>query len=242
MGVLGAVLLVGLAFSPSHRGRPRALGSRAPAAVRQLAAPFASASKADQGATDGAWFEGLRSGVRRGLRNISDGEPGQRGEAYVGVQLLALILVVFGDLPGLPLLRLLHLILGPLCVSSGCVLVALAAFRLGSNLSPWPVPVAENVLQTTGAYAWCRHPMYVGLLVLALGCATMAQSVPRALVTVCLGLCLRAQALVEERRLRERHAKVWDSYAASTPRFIPAAFARLPLERVQRAWSGDRSQ
>jgi protein-S-isoprenylcysteine O-methyltransferase Ste14 len=180
--------------------------------------------------------------LRRGMRNLGEGEPGKRGEAYVGIQVAALVLVIFGDLPGLPLLRLLHLLLGPLCASSGTVLAALAAFRLGASLSPWPMPVAENELQTTGVYALLRHPMYVGILFFAVGCATMARSVPRIVVACALGLLLRAQSIVEERRMRERHGKAWDAYVASTPRFVPTALDRLPLDRIKRLWSGDRGE
>lgn len=237
--MLAALVCSALAFAPPAGVRPLVLGSRAPHALRPASAPVAASSAAERGGEEGTWVDGLRSGVRRGLSNIADGEPGQRGEAYVGITLVSLILIVFGDLPGVPLLRLLHLLLGPLCATTGASLAALAAFRLGASLSPWPVPVKDNVLRTSGPYALCRHPMYAGLLMLGLGCATMAQSVPRALLCALLGLALRAQAVVEERQLRARHGQAWDAYASATPRFIPAAVGRLPLERVRQLWRGD---
>lgn len=237
---MAAQLLVcsALAFA-GWSGRPRALGVHAPHVARLVRAPVVASVGADQAQEEGTWIDGLRSGMRRGLRNISDGEPGQRGEAYVGMQVAALVIIIFGELPGVPLLRLLHLLLGPLCASTGAALAAISAFRLGSSLSPWPVPVKENVLRTTGPYALCRHPMYVGLLTLAVGCATMAQSVPRVVLSACLALLLRDKAVVEERLLRQRHGKAWDAYAASTPRFVPAAVSRLPLERVKQLWTSE---
>jgi protein-S-isoprenylcysteine O-methyltransferase Ste14 len=234
------VMALALAFvAPMHRPTARSV-VRSRCAHAAPAVLLASPS-AEKASGDSADDTGLRSFVRVGMRNLSDGEPGKRGEVYVGIQVAALILVLFGDLPGVPLLRLLHLVLGPLCATTGAVLIVSAIYRLGRSLSPWPIPVKENELQTTGAYGAMRHPMYVGLTMLAVGCATIAQSVPRIVVTALLGLLLRAQAIVEEGLMRDRHGAAWDTYAASTPQFLPAALERLPLGRVKKLWRGDMS-
>jgi protein-S-isoprenylcysteine O-methyltransferase Ste14 len=250
--LLGQALIALLAFvappsgprsAPAH-ARPLCLaarGARARAASPALSSSGGADKKAEGRPLQDARAEGgFLGSVRRGLRNLSDGEPGKRGEVYVGVQLAALVLVLFGDLPGLPLLRLLHLVLGPLCFFAGVVLALAAAYRLGESLSPWPIPVEGSALQTTGAYALVRHPMYVGLTLLAVGCSTLAQSVPRIIVSALLGLFLRAQAIVEETEMRKRHSDAWDAYADATPRFVPAAVARLPLEQIAQLWRGER--
>ncbi|KAJ1630246.1 hypothetical protein T492DRAFT_1004310 [Pavlovales sp. CCMP2436] len=232
-----AFVVAAIAFTPG----PGPGAPNRPHVVRTRHAPrragVLTASAPDNNAESSGWPL-----LRRGMRNLSEGEPGKRGEAYVGIQVALLVLIVCGDLPGLPLLRLLHLLLGPLCASTGTVLAALGAFRLGTSLSPWSMPVAENQLQTTGIYAIVRHPIYLGFLLVAVGCATMARSVPRLVVTCALGLFLRAQSIVEERQMRERHGKAWDDYVASTPRFVPTAIDRLPLDRAKRLVSGDRGE
>lgn len=207
---------------------PRA---RAPAVrMRTAATPAAAAAEPASGPLSP--FVGF---FRRGAEKLSEGEPGKRGETFVGVSTGALFLAVFGDLPFVPVLRLAHIVLGPLCASAGAVLAALAVARLGDSFTPWPTPAAEGELRTDGVYKYLRHPMYVGLVLLALGAATMARSVPRLFAAAALGALLRTQALFEEARLRERHGRKWDTYSAEVPRFVPLALSsRLRWERVER--------
>ena len=100
---------------------------------------------------------------------------GQRGEWYVVAQAVLLLLVVFGPTtwPNASLwtteCHWLGKILGSLLILSGALLSLLAAFHLGSNLTPLPYPKEDGELIVNGAYSLVRHPIYSSLILAALG-------------------------------------------------------------------------
>jgi protein-S-isoprenylcysteine O-methyltransferase Ste14 len=91
---------------------------------------------------------------------------------------------------------------------------------LGTNLSPWPQPHATNKLVTHGIYRRLRHPLYLSLILLALGWAIWRQSWPSLLATAILLFILRRKAAHEERLLGRRHA-CYSAYAQTTGCFWP---------------------
>ena len=54
---------------------------------------------------------------------------------------------------------------------AGGALLAAGGFSLGRGLTPLPYPRDGACLRETGPYALVRHPMYSGVLLLALGWA-----------------------------------------------------------------------
>ncbi|MEZ5232380.1 MAG: methyltransferase [Acidimicrobiales bacterium] len=96
---------------------------------------------------------------------------------------------------------------------------SVAALRLGSSLSPNPVPRRAAVLATTGPYRWVRHPIYSGLVLFATGAALRADHPVR--VAAAVGLVLAAgQEPLGGEQLRER-LDGYAAYAAATGRFVP---------------------
>ena len=88
------------------------------------------------------------------------------------------------------------------------------------NFSIFPVPRANASLVTTGPYAHVRHPMYVALMVFALGfCAGWSTPV-HWLAAFALALILGVKSRREERFLRARFPD-YEAYAARTPAFLP---------------------
>jgi protein-S-isoprenylcysteine O-methyltransferase Ste14 len=86
----------------------------------------------------------------------------------------------------------------------GLALGIAAALALGRQLTPLPAPAQEGQLRERGAYALCRHPMYGGVLLLAVAWA-LATS-PLALATAALAAAFLAlKSRVEERWLAARH-------------------------------------
>lgn len=116
---------------------------------------------------------------------------GQRGEAYVAVQVLLFGLILFGPsgketFPPWP-----AYLAGPARVGGLALLVVgiacsvAAAIGLGRNLTPLPHPRDDSSLVETGLYAWVRHPIYGGLISAGFGWALFVQSWP-ALAWACL--------------------------------------------------------
>ncbi|HUQ24240.1 MAG TPA: isoprenylcysteine carboxylmethyltransferase family protein [Burkholderiales bacterium] len=91
--------------------------------------------------------------------------------------------------------------------------------RLGGGGPGMTVP--PQTLVTSGPYAWCRNPMYLGHLIFLLGLALTFQS------EVALGLLVlsifrfHAQVGRDESRLRRLFGAEYETYAARVKRWLP---------------------
>lgn len=97
--------------------------------------------------------------------------------------------------------RALLLVGGGLLIVIGLALVVWAARTMGPLLTPFPRPPADGRLVVEGPFAFVRHPVYLGGLLLFGGVALMT-SVPALVITVVLGLLWHGKTRVEERYLR----------------------------------------
>ena len=78
-----------------------------------------------------------------------------------------------------------------------------------------------NVLVEGGAYRWTRNPMYVALVVVAVGLAVRLPAVTALAVPPLLWLVLdRRFVRREEAFLRERFGAGFDAYCARVPRWL----------------------
>jgi protein-S-isoprenylcysteine O-methyltransferase Ste14 len=100
------------------------------------------------------------------------------------------------------------------------VIGVLAGVRLGSNLTPNPVPKPDGTLETGGLYRYVRHPIYTAVLALGLGFTTLGASWFHLAIFLFLVMLLGTKARAEERLLRERFSDYQD-YQARVGRFIP---------------------
>jgi protein-S-isoprenylcysteine O-methyltransferase Ste14 len=105
----------------------------------------------------------------------------------------------------------------------GLALAFVAGFRLGRNLTPLPVPVAGGRLVTSGVYAYARHPIYGGVLVLALGWSAYAGSAGTLAATAALWGLFELKSRFEERALLARYPD-YARYRAGTRRFVPFVY------------------
>jgi protein-S-isoprenylcysteine O-methyltransferase Ste14 len=103
----------------------------------------------------------------------------------------------------------------------GLVVLGIGLLNLGRSATPLPTPVRGGELRSTGLYRYVRHPIYSGVMALAVGSAITSGSVTIAVATLTLVGWLAIKARWEERRLSARYPD-YAAYAARTPRFLPS--------------------
>lgn len=116
-------------------------------------------------------------------------------------------------------------IIGGVLVSAGVALGALAGRRLGKTLTPSPIPRDDGQLETTGVYAWARHPIYTALLTLSGGLALWGASVAHVVVCALLVVLIGLKARAEEKMLFAKY-DAYAEYAARVGRFFPGVGLR----------------
>jgi protein-S-isoprenylcysteine O-methyltransferase Ste14 len=151
---------------------------------------------------------------------------GARGEWYMVGQFGLGALVVFGPrrIAGWPAADLpwpwACQDAGAAFIVAGSLLFAAGVARLGSNLSPFPRPLAGATLVETGAYRIVRHPLYSGLLAAGLGWAVFVRSWLTLLYVGLSFAWLDLKARREERWLVERFPQYRD-YQRRVRRLVP---------------------
>lgn len=103
----------------------------------------------------------------------------------------------------------------------GLAVLAVGLINLGRSATPLPLPVENGDLRSDGLYRYVRHPIYTGVMTLAVGSAIPSGSIAVAAAAAGLVAWLAVKARWEERRLTARYPE-YPSYAARTPRFIPS--------------------
>jgi protein-S-isoprenylcysteine O-methyltransferase Ste14 len=80
----------------------------------------------------------------------------------------------------------------------------------------------QEVLTTTGPYAYTRNPLYLGSFILTIGAAIAAHSWPSALILSCyFALFYSFVMRQEERELYQHHGDAFREYARAVPLFLP---------------------
>jgi len=115
-----------------------------------------------------------------------------------------------------PGVRLLALPLG----AAGLVLAGSGIVALGSSLTVFPRPKAEGRLIQQGIYRVVRHPIYGGVILLALAWAVWRTSLLHLTLAAILAIFFRAKARREEHWLIERFPEYAD-YRRRVRAFIP---------------------
>jgi protein-S-isoprenylcysteine O-methyltransferase Ste14 len=151
---------------------------------------------------------------------------GARGEWYVVVQGALIALVLFGP-PTTDGITRWPAQLRPWFRGVGIGLLAIgAAFALAAvrhlraNLSPWPEPRPSSALVVTGPYGMVRHPIYGGLVFMAVGYAFAFGGWLTAVYATGLFALLRLKAAREEHRLKSMFPE-YREYRRRTRRMIP---------------------
>jgi protein-S-isoprenylcysteine O-methyltransferase Ste14 len=146
---------------------------------------------------------------------------GRRGESWVIVQaaLLTLFLIAprIGSVwPNPEMFRFV----GWIFAICGILLLTWSALNLGRSLTPFPRPLPEGRLVTTGAYRFVRHPIYFAVLIVCLGLALATWSPLRLILTLALLVFFDLKARREEIWLQEQYPE-YASYKTRVKKLIP---------------------
>ena len=112
------------------------------------------------------------------------------------------------------------MVVGVVVLIGGLVLASVAFVQLGSSLTPLPEPMPNAELKAQGLYGFCRHPLYLAVLVCALGMALIKGGVLHPLLLLGLSVLLRGKAKREEQALL-RHYPDYGAYQQRVPAFFP---------------------
>jgi protein-S-isoprenylcysteine O-methyltransferase Ste14 len=103
----------------------------------------------------------------------------------------------------------------------GLVVMVWAGAVLGRSLTAHPMPNSRAELRTTGPYSLARHPIYTGLIAIAVGTAIGAASLPHIVAATALVGLLSYKARFEETLLIERFGSDYREYGRQAGRFLP---------------------
>ena len=114
----------------------------------------------------------------------------------------------------------LRLWIGVVVFVAGFVLTVAAQASMGDA---WRIGVQKGErteLRTAGLFAWCRNPIFTGMLITGVGIAVMVPWASIAVLVLWLGLALQVR-VVEEPHLLAVHGNAYRDYAARVGRFLP---------------------
>ncbi len=100
------------------------------------------------------------------------------------------------------------------------ILLGRSLFDLGRNLTPLPHPRDDGQLVQTGIYKLVRHPLYSGVIYLALAYASWQISWVHLLGAIALFIFFDAKARKEETWLTEKFPE-YPNYSISVKKLIP---------------------
>ena len=95
-------------------------------------------------------------------------------------------------------------LLGYLIIIIAFIILLFAIKELGRNLSPFPRPIKNSSLVSTGIYRFTRHPMYYSLIFISFGVFITKLSIYYLFLSTSLGLVLKFKIALEEEYLNKK--------------------------------------
>ncbi len=146
---------------------------------------------------------------------------GRRGESWVLVQAILLLLFLFVPHVGPEWAHpALFRLIGAALAVAGMLLLAWSAVNLGRSLTPFPRPLPQGKLVTGGAYRFVRHPIYFAVLAVCVGLGLATWSPLRLVLAAALLVFFDLKARREETWLQERYPE-YASYRQRVKKLIP---------------------
>lgn len=139
------------------------------------------------------------------------------GKYLFYIQLVLLLLLFYlGDLG-----RLISSGFLTIPFAAGTVLGLWAFYNMGSEgYSPFPEPKKDGKIVQKGAYKYIRHPMYAGLLLVAISLLFTSPNIISFIVFAVFTYIIDEKAGFEENLLIKIHGQYKD-YQQKTKKFIP---------------------
>ena len=94
--------------------------------------------------------------------------------------------------------------LGTLIIIIAFIIMLVSIKDLGRNLSPFPRPINNSNLVTTGIYRFTRHPMYYSLIFISIGVFILKLSIYYLFLTISLALIIKFKIALEEKYLMNK--------------------------------------
>ena len=95
-------------------------------------------------------------------------------------------------------------LMGILIIIISSLIMFVAIKDLGRNLSPFPRPMTNSNLITTGIYRFTRHPMYYSLIFISFGVFIIKLSIYYLFLTISLALIIKFKIVLEEQYLNKK--------------------------------------
>ena len=93
---------------------------------------------------------------------------------------------------------------GILIIIFSLIIMLVAIKDLGRNLSPFPRPMKNSNLVTSGIYRITRHPMYYSLIFISFGVFIIKLSIYHLFLTISLALIIKFKIILEEQYLNNK--------------------------------------
>jgi len=94
--------------------------------------------------------------------------------------------------------------LGILIIIIAFIILLVSIKDLGRNLSPFPRPINNSNLVTTGIYGFTRHPMYYSLIFISIGVFIIKLSIYYLFLIISLALTIKLKIALEEKYLMNK--------------------------------------
>ena len=95
-------------------------------------------------------------------------------------------------------------LMGFLIIIIASIILLVAIKDLGRNLSPFPRPIKNSKLVSTGIYQFTRHPMYYSLIFISIGVFIIKLSIYYLFLTISLALIIKFKIALEEKYLMNK--------------------------------------
>ena len=95
-------------------------------------------------------------------------------------------------------------LMGIVIIIIAFILMLFAIKDLGRSLSPFPRPLKNSNLVTTGIYRFTRHPMYYSLIFISIGVFIIKLSIYYLFLTISLALIIKFKIALEEKYLMNK--------------------------------------